>query len=304
VKVSSVADGLVDVYDLTVEPTHLYAVRGLVVSNSKRVAMLDVNALLSHGAVETLRDAGAVRGQKNEDWWLQFMSGHTPADPRVPMVYEKFVNQLKAAGINVVRDGTQTQRHGPDDKDVDPCRGPGGPVGRHRHFDKDLKPVKGGLFDEQLTGGHGGKRWAHIKLPEPMPNPVMEEPIRRILGLTQKQFEAVLPASTTLPGFGTGPKAIAKALDPRPRQGDRTLAKPSGSPAGGGPRRRRPPLGLPEDAEAAGPAPPDWVMARSRSCRRRSARSAVMGDSGMPAGERPELPVQGAAGRQEELRGT
>jgi DNA-directed RNA polymerase subunit beta len=55
-------------------------------SGSKRVSMLDVNALLSHGATETIRDASLIRGQKNEEYWTQFMQGHTPTEPKVPLV--------------------------------------------------------------------------------------------------------------------------------------------------------------------------------------------------------------------------
>jgi len=205
----------VDVYDITVANTHLYSLAaGIVVSNSKRVSLLDVNALLSHGATETLRDAGVMRGQKNEDLWMQFMSGNTPGKPRVPTVYEKFVNQLKSAGINVVRDGYQTRVMALTRKDVDTLAGDREILtGDTVRFDKALKPVKGGLFDEHLTGGHAGKKWSYIKLPEPLPNPVMEEPIRRILGLTGKQYEAVLSGEHEVAGFGTGPEAIAKALD-------------------------------------------------------------------------------------------
>ena len=86
-------------------------------------------------------------------------------------------------------------------------------TGETVHFDKDLKPIAGGLFDEKLTGGHGGNKWSAIDLPEPLPNPVMEEPIRRLLGLTQKQYEGVLSGEHTLPMFGTGAAAIGKALD-------------------------------------------------------------------------------------------
>jgi len=91
-----------------------------------------------------------------------------------------------------------------------------------------MKPIKGGLFDTALTGGHGSEGWSAIKLTEPMPSPVFEEPIRRILGLTQKQYEDVIsgkqaishqhklyePKSEDLDifGYGSGPEAIYKAL--------------------------------------------------------------------------------------------
>ena len=78
-------------------------------------------------------------------------------------------------------------------------------------MDKDLAPVPGGLFDPSLTGGNGGGRWSHIKLHEPMPNPVMAEPIRHVLGLTEKKFEQVIAGQEQLSNE-TGPKAVGKAL--------------------------------------------------------------------------------------------
>lgn len=279
------AGGLVDVYDFTVEHTHLYTLAaGVVVSNSKRLALLDVNALLSHGATETLRDAGAYRGQKNEDLWMQFISGHTPGKPRVPMVYEKFVNQLKAAGINVVRDGYQTRVMALTRKDVDTLSGDREiKSGDTVHFDKDMRPVKGGLFDEHLTGGHAGRKWAHIKLPEPMPNPVMEEPIRRILGLTGKQYEAVLRGEHEVAGFGTGPKAIAKALDNIDLDKEIEKARTeyhSGRASARDQAVRR--WGFLKSAKKLGLHPREWVLDKVPVLPPAFRPVSMMGDSGIP----------------------
>jgi len=186
-------------------------------SGSKRVGMLELNALLSHGAYKTIRDASIVRGQRNEDYWRMLMSGYTPPEPKVPFMFEKFVAQLKGAGINPVKTGTQLQvmaMTGPDAVDLTGDR----EIQNAQTVDwriSKLTPIKGGLFDESLTGGHGGNRWSHIKLHEPLPNPVMEEPIRRILGLTQKQFESVLAGREGLPGREqlTGPAGIKSALE-------------------------------------------------------------------------------------------
>lgn len=207
-------DGNLAVYDLTVANTHLYCADGMLVSNSKRVAMMSVNALLSHGATENLRDVGSIRGQRNEDYWLQFMQGFTPRAPKIPLVYEKFVHQLKASGINVVREGSQTNIMALTSGDVDVLAGDREiQRGDTVRFDHELKPIPGGLFDPQLTGGHGGKRWSAVKLEEPLPNPVMEEPIRRILGLTEDKFAQVISGQEKLAGGLTGPVGIAKALD-------------------------------------------------------------------------------------------
>lgn len=199
------------VYDLEVKPFHYYSVGGVLVSNSKRISLLDVNAMLSHGAYENLRDSSILRGQRNDQYWLQFMQGNTPPEPKIPMVYDKFINTLKGAGINVVRSGHKINLMAMTDKDVDELAG-----GRRLESSEtvrgdDLQPVPGGLFDPKLTGGHNGNQWSYIQLHEPIPNPVMEEPIRRLLNLTQKKFQAVLSGDEKLHGK-TGTEAITHAL--------------------------------------------------------------------------------------------
>jgi len=182
-------------------------------SGSKRVSMLDVNALLSHGATETIRDASLIRGQKNEEYWTQFMQGHTPTEPKVPLVYEKFVNSLKAAGINVVSKGQETNVMAMTNSDVKQMAGDRViRTGETVRFDKNMDPVPGGLFDPKLTGGHNGRQWSKIELPEPMLNPVMEEPARRLLGLTQQQLRDTISGEHTLGRYGKGPQAIVSAL--------------------------------------------------------------------------------------------
>ena len=186
-------------------------------SGSKRVGMLELNALLSHGAYQTIRDANVVRGQRNEDHWRMLMSGYTPPEPKVPFMYQKFMAQLKGAGINPIKEGSKLQilaMTGEGAKELTGNR----EIRSSETVDwrvNKLSPIKGGLFDEALTGGHGGNRWSYIKLPEPLPNPVMEEPIRRILGLTQKQYASILSGADHVPGQEglTGPIGIQTALE-------------------------------------------------------------------------------------------
>lgn len=182
-------------------------------TGAKRIGMLELNSLLSHGATEVVRDASLVRGQASPEYWSQFMSGFKPPTPKIPFVYEKFVSQLKSSGINVVRDGGQVHIMAMRDQDIDELAGDR----EIRNADTvdwraGLKPKKGGLFDQELTGGHNGRRWSFIRLHEPLPNPVMEEPIRRILGLTKTRMDNIISGKEQF-GRGTGPKAIAEALD-------------------------------------------------------------------------------------------
>jgi DNA-directed RNA polymerase subunit beta len=179
---------------------------------AKRVGMLDLGALLSHGAGQVIRDAKMVRGQANPEYWSQFMAGYSPPLPKIPQVYSKFVEQLRGAGINTVREGTKTHIMAMTDKDIDELAGDREVKNAETvDWKSGLRPKTGGLFDEQLTGGHNGNRWAKITLHEPMPNPVMEDPIRRVLGLTEKKFREVLAGREQL-GDKTGPSAIKDAL--------------------------------------------------------------------------------------------
>lgn len=279
-------NGLVEVFDFTVSSRpNVYRLKaGIVVSNSKRMSLLDVNALLSAGAPETLRDAGAVRGQSNPDLVSQFMSGYSPNAPRVPLVYTKFMEQLKAAGINPVRTGNQTRLMAMTNRDVDALAEDRElDSGETVHFDKELKPVRGGLFDDNTTGGHGGRKWSKITLPEPMPNPVMEEPIRRLLGLTQKKYEAVLAGREEIGLHGSGPSAIAKSLDTLDIEREIARAKTeyfSGKISTKDAAARR--WGYLKSAKALDLHPREWVLDKVPVLPPLFRPVSLLGDSGIP----------------------
>jgi DNA-directed RNA polymerase subunit beta len=179
---------------------------------SKRFAMMDTQAMASHNAFKVLEDAKMVRGQKNQAYWAAVMSGDKPPTPGIPIVYDKFINQLRGSGVNVVRDGTQTQLMAMTDADVNHLAGDRELRNANTvDWKGGLKPVPGGLFDTALTGGHSGNRWAKITLAEPMPSPIMEEPIKKVLGLTGKQFEGILEGKVQI-GGRSGSEGLLEAL--------------------------------------------------------------------------------------------
>lgn len=254
---------------------------------SKRISMMDVNALLSHGATQVLNDAGNIRGQSNPDYMLSFMQGHNPPAPSIPLTYRKFVNQLRAGGINVVSEATGSHIMALTNKDVDELAGSREVrTGDTVNFDKDLEPVKGGLFDPALTGGHNGNRWSFIKLQEAMPNPVMEEPIRRLLGLTQKKFESVLSGNEDLAVNGasaSGPKAIADAL--KAINLDREIATAREQIKNGKKTYRDEAirkLGYLKSAKQLGIHPGDWVLNKVPVLPPMFRPISVMSDSKLP----------------------
>ncbi len=275
---------VVAVYDITVARTHLYFMGGVLVSNSKRVSMLDVNALMSHGAIHTLVDKGVVRGQSNPQRWLQFMQGHNPTHVKIPRAWEKFVNTLRGSGINVVEDGPKLHLMAMANHDVHALAGDRVmESGDTVRFDKQLKPIPGGLFDPQLTGGHNGRQWAKIPLHEPMVNPVMEEPVRRLLGITGKEFEGTISGDHQLGKFGTGPQAIAKALDSIDVGRELTIAREQVKHGRGSKRDqavRR--LGYLKAAEEMKMHPRDWVLDHVPVLPPIFRPVSIMGNTGIP----------------------
>ncbi|NDD52541.1 hypothetical protein EBZ39_01460 [bacterium] len=228
---------------------------------AKRVGMLELGALLSHGAGQVIRDAKMVRGQANPEYWSQFMAGYDPPLPKIPHVYEKFVNQLRASGINTVRSGDKTHIMAMTDKDALALAGDRELQNSETvDWKGNLKPKSGGLFDEYLTGGHRGNRWSKITLHEPMPNPVMEEPIRRTLGLTEKQLMNIIAGREKL-NDKTGPQAIQSALAninvPRAIEQAREDIKSGRKTLRDAAVRR---LGFLKAAEKTGVHPENWMM--------------------------------------------
>lgn len=177
---------------------------------AKRQSGFDISALLSHGATDVIKDSIVLRGQNNQDYWRRYRLGLPVQEPDVPFIYKKFINTLKAGGVNVVEKGDVTSIMPQTDADIDELA-QGRVLENSQMVDSDFNPVKGGMFDLGKTGGMGGNRWSMIVLPEAVPNPMMEEPVRRVLGLTTKKMEAILSGREEL-GGKTGGNAIKEAL--------------------------------------------------------------------------------------------
>jgi DNA-directed RNA polymerase beta subunit len=180
-------------------------------SGAKRVGLLDVASLISAGATEFLKDAKLVRGQRNDDYWRSLKMGETPTMPQENFANKHFRSMLQAAGVSIKERQDKTVQLGfMTDKDVDSLAQH--TIDSHETFARDsLTPVPGGLFDLGKTGGAEGTRFSKIALPVAIPNPLAEEPIIRMLGLTRQRFADVLEGKEHLDGQ-TGPGALGAAL--------------------------------------------------------------------------------------------
>lgn len=250
---------------------------------AKRLSLAELYAVLSHGGYGVLKDK-ALRSTKNSEWWSRFMAGQDVPEPKVPTAVDKFLSYLQASGVDPVRRDTRINLMAMTDRGVDELS-----AGREItsdetvDWDANLKPKPGGLFDEGLTGGHDGRLWAHVKLPVPLPNPVMEEPIRRLLGLTGKQFEETIAGRHEIQGFGSGPQAIQKALagidlDAGIRAARADFQKRRGSGRDGAARR----LKLLKSAQAAGIHPREWLLTKVPVLPPKFRPVDVIADTGRP----------------------
>lgn len=181
-------------------------------TGAKTWGMLHLNALLSHNASGAIADAHMIRGQRSPQYWSAVMSGRTPPEPESTFVHDKYLHFLQGTGINPVRRGSRIHLMALTNPDIEQRAGSSELVRPETvdWNDAHMAPVPGGLFDEKLFGD--GNRWGKITLHEPMPNPVMEDPIRKVLGLTTNKFREVLAGREQLHNQ-TGPQAIQTALD-------------------------------------------------------------------------------------------
>jgi len=182
---------------------------------AKRIGLLEMFGLLAHGAYNVARDARIVRGQANPLFWDRISLGYDiPSNPDVPFVYDKFLGQLIAAGLNPINKGEAVRVYALTNSAIKELT-------KNRYLEKGeavtvrgdgIQPIPGGLFDPEKTGGLSGTLWSAIKLPEPILNPLLESPIANLLGLKIKELQAILFGRKNYGNFGTGPYAIRKAL--------------------------------------------------------------------------------------------
>jgi hypothetical protein len=164
---------------------------------------LGVYAMLAHGANANMREMQTYKSnaENNDQFWSAIQSGDPLPPPRPTFAYNKFAGILKTLGVNMVKEGNNLimmplldkQVVGKDGLSAGEIKDAGRMV-----IGKNLKEEKGGLFDKDITGGKEGTKWAHIKLPEPMPNPVFEKSIMSLTGLKQKEFDDLMTAKAAI----------------------------------------------------------------------------------------------------------
>jgi DNA-directed RNA polymerase subunit beta' len=192
-------------YDLNLQPSSGSGTGG------QSMGALGLYALLAHGAKANIREMHTYKSEgpdpqtnalkkwpsQHNDVWAAIQTGAPLPPPKPTFAFQKFTDYLKGAGINVEKKGHNLVLTPFTDKQIVALAPKALPKAGELLFAKvdkqgNPKPKPGGLFDEQLTGGHGGRLWSRIDLAEPVPNPVFESAIRHLTGLKQTEFDAIV----------------------------------------------------------------------------------------------------------------
>lgn len=202
----------VNVYDFTVEDTHNYCLSGGInVSNSKRIGGLQVAGLVGHNAFDFLTtDAKLIRGQSNAQFWRSLRTGEVPVIPGQPLVHKKFFAHLQGSGMHIRKTPKGISVMALTNKDVNQLAGNRELKSKDTYQQKTFREIDGGLFGKDIFGADGNK-WGYIQLDEPLPNPVMQQPLARLLRMSDQQFQNVVSGKQEVNGLKNS-SDIQKAL--------------------------------------------------------------------------------------------
>lgn len=188
----------IDDYDVNLQPS-----KGGY-TGAKALGRMEINGLLAHNARNVVREAATLKSTRNDEWWRAYQLGQPLPTLKTPFAVDKFANMLTGSGIRVDKSGSVVSLGPLTDNDINKLSS--GKITKATMIrEKDLAPEKGGLFDPVVTGGLNGDRWGHIDLAEPMVNPIFEDPVRRLLGMTKTEFRKTL--------YTEGGENIKKRLD-------------------------------------------------------------------------------------------
>lgn len=182
-------------------------------AGAQSIGELGTYALLSHGAIENLRDMQLYKSQKNEKMWDALLNGKPLPVPEHITPNDRFEGMLRVAGVKLKKGDTISLLPQTDKETIELAGGkaPLDDAGLMYSFFRDsVIPEKDGLFDPTKTGGTGGNRFSYFSLPEPVPNPMFEEAILRLTGWDSKKFNKIVSGDEEYAGTTGGPAISAR----------------------------------------------------------------------------------------------
>jgi DNA-directed RNA polymerase subunit beta len=157
---------------------------------SKSVGYMEMLGLLGSNARKNLKEISTLKSESNQEYWDKFLQGQPLPKPKTTFVTQKFFDYLTGSGIKTTIKNGKLVASPLTDGDI--MKMSNGEIKEPSYLNsKNMNPEKNGLFDPAITGGLKGTNWSHYKLAEPIPHPLMERPIKALLGLSTKEFEGL-----------------------------------------------------------------------------------------------------------------
>lgn len=155
---------------------------------ARAIDPLTFYALAAAGAKKNLEELGTYKASKNDEFWLALELGKVPPAPQPTFAFKKFIAYLKAAGINVEKKGDKLLIRPLSEKDIEKLKPIEikSPAMFKAHTSM---PEEGGLFDVKALGGVAGKKWGVITLPIKVLNPVYDDAVRLLLGISTDELK-------------------------------------------------------------------------------------------------------------------
>jgi len=159
--------------------------------------------LLGSDARKNLREISTVKSENSPEYWSKFIRGEPLPKPRMTFATKKFFDMLKGAGVNVNFERDHLVAAPLTDSEI--LSQSNGEIKEPSMLNaKNLEPEDGGLFDQIITGGLKGNKWSHYRLAEPVVNPMFENPVKNILGLTTVEFDNITSGKYGVKDLGNG----------------------------------------------------------------------------------------------------
>ncbi len=170
---------------------------------SKSVGWMEMLGLLGSDARKNLKEISTLKSEQNDDYWAKFIRGEPLPKPRMTFATQKFFDYLTGAGINVKIDKGNVIASPLTDHEI--MKHTNGELKEPLMLNaKNLDPEDGGLFDQVITGGLKGDKWSHYSLAEPTINPVFENPVKSILGLSTVEYDNIISGKYGVKDLGNG----------------------------------------------------------------------------------------------------
>lgn len=179
---------------------------------SKSVGWMEMLGLLGSDARHNLKEISTVKSENSPEYWTKFIRGEALPKPKTTFATQKFFDMLRASGVNVKIENEHITAAPMTDKEI--LAQSNGELKEPSMLSaKNLEPEDGGLFDQVITGGLKGNKWSHYQLAEPVVNPIFENPVKSILGLSTVEYDNITSGKYGVKDLGGGNFEIWNNMD-------------------------------------------------------------------------------------------